>query len=174
MAKYHRPIDNKQKQKRPLRVKPAPVAPMRVQPEGGQQMGAIDPLAAETAPAQAAQLGDSRLQTAQRQALAVQIGQRQGNQHLQRLVALHQAKEQAAGQPPGGLIQRRDPQDAGAPPAGAPAAADPARPTFSQPEFSQTGEQFDSTYTPVGPAPQVGNLDINLWVHITFAPFTAK
>jgi predicted secreted Zn-dependent protease len=37
--------------------------------------------------AQTTWLGDSRLQNAQRQALAAQIGQRQGNQHLQMVVA---------------------------------------------------------------------------------------
>ena len=103
MAKHHRPIDNKQNQKRPPRVKPAPVAPLRVQPEGGQQMEAIDPLAAETAPAQAAQLGDSRLQTAQRQALAAQIGGAQGNRHLQRVVAMLKGEGKATG-----IIQRGD------------------------------------------------------------------
>jgi hypothetical protein len=36
--------------------------------------------------AQAARLGDPHLQTAQRQALAAQIGRRQGNRHLQRVV----------------------------------------------------------------------------------------
>ena len=113
---------------------------------------------------QADKLDQAWGQTAQRQALAARIGQVQGNQHLQRVMALHPAREQLSG----GLLQRQDSQDAGMPPA----VADPARPTFSQAEFSQTGERFDSTYTPVGPAPQVGNLDVNLWVHITFAPFT--
>jgi hypothetical protein len=39
-----------------------------------------------TIPAQAARLGDPRLQTVQRQALAAQIGRVQGNRHLQRVV----------------------------------------------------------------------------------------
>jgi outer membrane protein OmpA-like peptidoglycan-associated protein len=66
------------------------------------------------------------------------------------------------------LAQRQ--QDAGtatAPPQGA-----PALPTFQFTSTSAQGDRFDSEYVPVGPAPQVGDLNINLWVHITFAPFT--
>lgn len=62
---------------------------------------------------QAARLGDSRLQTAQRQGLAAQIGRMQGNKHLQRVVAStrgHLKRDQAAAQerpePVGELLER--------------------------------------------------------------------
>jgi outer membrane protein OmpA-like peptidoglycan-associated protein len=108
--------------------------------------------------AQADRLGDRRLPIAQRQALATQIGRGQGNQHLQRVMALQ-------------TIQRQDRPDGGSPVAGVTTSA---KPTF---DFASKGHQdthFDSSYIPVGPAPQVGTLDINLWVNITYAPFTRK
>ncbi len=40
----------------------------------------------QTVEVQAARLGDLRLQTVQRQALAAQIGRVQGNRHLQRMI----------------------------------------------------------------------------------------
>src|SRR5688572_1741098 len=48
----------------------------------------------ENASAQAGRLNDSRLPNAQRQALATQIGQVQGNQHLQRVVGLLQRAQE--------------------------------------------------------------------------------
>ena len=47
-------------------------------------------------------------------------------------------------------------------------------PTFTQAEFDQTGEDFDATYAPVGPTPEVGTLDIVHWVNIDFQPFTRQ
>ncbi len=47
--------------------------------------------------AQAARLGDKRFQTIQRQALAAQIGQMQGNLHLQKVVDLLKPEEDAQG-----------------------------------------------------------------------------
>jgi hypothetical protein len=52
----------------------------------------------ETIQAQATQLGNPHLQAAQRQALATQIGQRQGNQHLQRVIELAKPAEPQAEQ----------------------------------------------------------------------------
>jgi peptidoglycan hydrolase-like protein with peptidoglycan-binding domain len=49
-----------------------------------------------TLQAQAARLGDTRLHTVQRQALAAQIGRVQGNQHLQRVVACLKRDEREA------------------------------------------------------------------------------
>jgi hypothetical protein len=78
------------------------------------------------------------------------------------------------------LVQRQDmdagvepqPRDADVP-AGVPESTpELARPTFSQTEYSQEGSRFDSLYVPDGPAPTVGTLSINLWVHITYQPFT--
>lgn len=108
--------------------------------------------------AQADRLGDARLQIAQRQALATRIGQGQGNQHLQRVMVLQ-------------TIQRQGGVDAGPAEAGVTTAA---KPTFAFVNKGHQDTHFDSSYTPVGPAPQVGTLDINLWVNITYAPFTRK
>jgi hypothetical protein len=58
--------------------------------------GLIATAAAGTLQAQAARLGDARLQTVQRQALAAQIGRVQGNQHLQRIVTLQKRGKKPA------------------------------------------------------------------------------
>lgn len=117
---------------------------------------------------QAVRLSDPRLQNVQRQVMAAHIGQVQGNQHLQQLMAHRQGQANGQLQLGRPLVQRQD--DAGVSPPG-PAPATP-RPTFTQAGFSQQGSRFDSSYTPAGPAPVIGTLDINLWVHITYAPFT--
>ena len=59
--------------------------------------------------------------------------------------------------------------------------ADPVlKPTFSPfPEFDfkETSEEmgrFDASYTPVGPFPETGILEITLWVHIDFEDFSEK
>lgn len=47
-------------------------------------------------------------------------------------------------------------------------------PTFGfKDKFQQFG-RFDAQYTPVGPTPAEGTLDINLWVHITYENFSAE
>jgi outer membrane protein OmpA-like peptidoglycan-associated protein len=139
--------------------------PASIQERQGESMMVIDfpngPIGAADQPflqAQAERLGDARLQIAQRQALATQIGRVQGNRHIQRVMALQS-------------IQRQDGADAGTAEAG---VTTEDKPTFDFVSKGQEDTHFDSTYTPVGPAPQVGTLDINLWVSITYAPFTRK
>lgn len=69
------------------------------------------------------------------------------------------------------LLQR---QTAPATPAtgGTPApAVDPNLPRFSFARAENQGTQFDTVYTPVGPTPDVGTLEINLWLHITYKNF---
>ncbi len=53
---------------------------------GNQTETALPGAGADSIQAQAAQLGDGRLATAQRQSMAASIGRTQGNQHVQRLV----------------------------------------------------------------------------------------
>ena len=46
-------------------------------------------------------------------------------------------------------------------------------PTFDfKNKYEQFG-RFDANYTPVGPVPAEGTLDINLWVHINYENFSA-
>jgi hypothetical protein len=90
MSKHHRAADGKLNQKGQRSVRPVAAElagdrtglPWLTEMPGG-------PLAAAgaTMQAHAAQLGGERLHTAQRQALATQIGQIQGNDHLQRVIA---------------------------------------------------------------------------------------
>jgi peptidoglycan hydrolase-like protein with peptidoglycan-binding domain len=61
-----------------------------------QPGGLIATAAVGTLQAQAARLGDARLQTVQRQTLAAQIGRVQGNQHLQKVVACLKRDERGA------------------------------------------------------------------------------
>lgn len=84
-----------------------------------------------------------------RQTAVMNLQRRHGNQHVQRLV-------------------QRDDDPKTAPPT--------ALPTFDFEEKADTrkGQPFDSVYRPVGPAPQTGDLDIYLWVHITFRNFSLK
>ena len=49
-----------------------------------------------------------------------------------------------------------------------------ALPTFDFSEKSQSFGRFDARYTPVGPAPAEGKLDITLKVHITYEDFSAQ
>jgi outer membrane protein OmpA-like peptidoglycan-associated protein len=90
----------------------------------------------------------------------LELQQQIGNASLQRalLQRQHDAGTAVAGVP-----------DAAAPPAGGPALA---KATFPYVSTRSPGERFDSEYVPVGPAPAVGTLNVSLWVHITFAPFT--
>ena len=123
----------------------------------------LDPAGDGALQAQAAHLGDRRLPVAQRQALAARIGRVQGNHHLGRSLSMLQ----------GVNIQRQSPQDAGPLPGGVPAVdTTTARPTFTEATFNQTGQDFDTVYTPAGPVPMVGELEIWHWVTITFKPFT--
>ena len=46
-------------------------------------------------------------------------------------------------------------------------------PTFDFTEKFHEFGRFDARYTPVGPVPAEGKLDINLWVHITYENFSA-
>jgi hypothetical protein len=90
MAKHHRAAEDKSDKKgRPetklvIVTKPAGALASGLAEFPAGPIGAAD---GGTIQAQAAQLGDLRLQSAQRQALAAQIGRVQGNQHLQRVVA---------------------------------------------------------------------------------------
>ena len=73
------------------------------------------------------------------------------------------------------LLQRQDtptPAPAPAPGVAPPPAPVPDKPTFAFTSVSQQGTRFDSEYVPVGPLPAVGQLNINLWVHITYRDFT--
>ena len=115
-----------------------------------------------TPQAQAARLSDLGLHGAQRQAAAHEISRVQGNRHLGQVLNLAQPA----------FIQRQGPQDAGAPGGVAEAEPEAERPTFTEAVFDQTGENFDATYTPVGPVPDSGELEILHWVHIDFQPFT--
>ncbi len=87
--------------------------------------------------------------------LLLELQRHAGNQRLQRA-----------------LLQRQT--DAGVPAAGVtePPATEPPKPTFTFVKQSQQGERFDSEYVPAGPAPAVGELNINLWVHIAYSNFT--
>lgn len=81
------------------KVKPAVVVEQLPDELAGLALVAGGPVAAggaDTIDAQAALLGDRRFQTAQRQALAAQIGRVQGNRHLQRVVASIQGRGKAA------------------------------------------------------------------------------
>jgi outer membrane protein OmpA-like peptidoglycan-associated protein len=104
--------------------------------------------------------------------------QQHGNGHVQR--EIERLRDEPA--TTNGLvrIQRQDP-DAGpvttpapaggvTPPTGAPPVVD--KPTFDFANKRQEGERFDSSYTPVGPVPAVGTLEVTLWVHVTFKNFT--
>jgi outer membrane protein OmpA-like peptidoglycan-associated protein len=131
-------------------------------PEPARQTATAEtaPLGPELLPAGLGQIGslnglpDHSTARSLRQASVLQIQRQFGNNHLQRM-----------------LIQRYDP-DAGTDSGAADTAVAEARPTFQFVSSRQEGSRFDSSYTPVGPAPEVGDLDINLWVHITYAPFT--
>jgi hypothetical protein len=73
------------------------------------------------------------------------------------------------------LLQRQDtpvPTPAPAPGVAPPPAPVPDKPKFVFTAVSQPGTRFDSEYVPVGPLPAVGQLNINLWVHITYRDFT--
>lgn len=98
MAKHHRAVEDKQNQKRRRRVKPvvAELASDRAGLPGLTELpgGLINTVDGDTIQAQAARLGDERLQSAQRQALAAQIGQTQGNRHVQRLAGTLQQSHQ--------------------------------------------------------------------------------
>lgn len=72
-------------------------------------------LSAGSGQEQAARLGDIRLQSAQRQALARQIGRTQGNVHLERVVGSLLGKEARSGRVP--VSQRRRVQTGETPPA---------------------------------------------------------
>ena len=45
---------------------------------------------------------------------------------------------------------------------------------FSEKSDEREGQPFDASYRPVGPAPQIGDLDIFLWVHITYRNFLTQ
>ncbi len=86
MAKHHQVVESKQKLKKRTKAKSVAAEPVHGQtgPVGQvglsqELIGTVDGGAIQ---AQAARLGDTRLQTAQRQALAAQIGQVQGNHQL--------------------------------------------------------------------------------------------
>jgi hypothetical protein len=64
------------------------------------QAGPVDASGGGSIDDQTARLGSPHLQNAQRQALAVQIGQAQGNIHLQRLIEPLIKEEPAAGSRP--------------------------------------------------------------------------
>lgn len=68
------------------------------------------------------------------------------------------------------LLQR---QDAGTQPVAPPGpAAGAPKPAFPFVSRRAPGTRFDTEYVPVGPAPAVGQVNITLWVHIEYAPFT--
>jgi outer membrane protein OmpA-like peptidoglycan-associated protein len=90
-----------------------------------------------------------------RRALIQRLQRNLGNQHAQGALS--------------SVLQR---DDGGAPAADAATAPAAARPTFSAVRFEASGDRFDAAYTPVGPTPEVGELEIQLWVHITFKDFT--
>jgi hypothetical protein len=89
MAKQNQAAEAKSDKKNRPKVKPPVVEELTDELAGLAQLPG-GPMAAAgdgTIEGQAARLRDSRLQTAQRQAMAAQIGRVQGNKHLQRVVA---------------------------------------------------------------------------------------
>lgn len=55
-----------------------------------------------------------------------------------------------------------------------PTNVDPDLAVFSQSAFEHEGTRFRSTYTPVGPEPETGELTITLRIHITYQDFTEE
>ena len=47
-----------------------------------------------------------------------------------------------------------------------------ALPSFAEDYFDQSGDDFDMAYTPNGPLPAMGTLEIQHWVHIDYNPFS--
>jgi hypothetical protein len=96
MSKQNQVAEAKSDNKNRPKVEPA-VAPAQAYEPAALTELPIGPIGAAgdgTIDAQAVRLGDPRFQTIQRQAMAAQIGQVQGNQHLQRLMAsLNQGNE---------------------------------------------------------------------------------
>lgn len=78
---------------------------------------------------------------------------------------------------PGPLLQKQDDPGNKDPNAPAPGTKDPT--TAPLPQFTFTDKfqefgRFDARYTPVGPVPAQGTLDIYLWVHIGYEDFSTK
>lgn len=72
-------------------------------------------------------------------------------------------------------LQRQAPVDGGSSAGGvADPVMGPPLPTFDSDMYLQEGKDFDSAYVPVGPLPQVGELEIVHRVHIDFKPFTRR
>ncbi|MCP4711172.1 MAG: hypothetical protein GY869_21340, partial [Planctomycetes bacterium] len=88
MTKQNRAAEAKSDKKSRPKVKPPVVEKLTDDLAGLVQLpgGSIAAADGGTIEAQAARLGDMRLQTVQRQALAAEIGRVQGNRHLQRVV----------------------------------------------------------------------------------------
>jgi hypothetical protein len=89
-----------------------------------------------------------------RETAVLQLQRQHGNQYVQRFIQRDDDPKTAV------------PDATNAPPA--------PLPTFDFEEKADTrkDQPFDSVYRPVGPAPQTGNLDIYLWVHITYRNFS--
>lgn len=102
-----------------------------------------------------------------------QIAPKHPTAYLLRHTLMHRLQRNLGNQHAQGALSSVLQRDDGGVPA-ADAATTPAdtRPTFSAVQFQASGDRFDATYTPVGPTPAVGELDIQLWVHITFKDFT--
>lgn len=88
MAKQNRAAEDKKDVKRRRKAKPVTAEPVDGQATvaelAGEPIGAVDSGSIEV---QATRLSDRRLQSAQRRTLAARVGQVQGNQHLQKVVA---------------------------------------------------------------------------------------
>jgi hypothetical protein len=98
MTERNRITEAKSQKKRRLHVEPTVVVELTDDLAGLAQLSGGPAAAAGdgTIVAQDVRLGDGRLQTAQRRALAARIGQLQGNHHLQRAVASLKRDAQAA------------------------------------------------------------------------------
>src|SRR5262245_30885403 len=85
MAKQKRVAKAQPVKKQPAKTGPAPVAELANVADGLSTLSGA--LFDATGQGRAGGLDDPRLQTAQRQVLALQIGQAQGNHYLQRTIA---------------------------------------------------------------------------------------
>jgi hypothetical protein len=106
MAKLQRNSEKRYKSPKPFKPKQGRLQPGRVQTQALEEV-----VAGENAAAQASRLNDSRLPNAQRQALATQIGQAHGNQHLQRVVGLLQRAKEEVKEEDEETIQRKTDKD---------------------------------------------------------------
>lgn len=97
MPKQNRAAVGKQDMKRRRRAKPVTAGPVDGRASVAElSNGLIAAIGSGTIQAQATRLGDGWVQGAQRRAMATRIGQVQGNQHLQRVVASLKSDQQPA------------------------------------------------------------------------------